>query len=497
MTEVATFRNPVLGGDRPDPAVIKVGDEYWMTYSSFESAPGLLLYRSRDLVNWTYSGAALSEPIGSTFAVDIAEHEGRFFIYIPFIPAPWSALTAPAIFVIHADSMEGPWSQPVDLGIRGAIDPGHVVGEDGKRYLFVNGIRRIALTDDGLATIGELEQVYDGWTYPDEWVTEAYALEGPKLFWRDGWLYLISAVGGTGGPPTGHMVIAARSRSVHGPWQNSPHNPVTRTKDAAERWWSRGHATILPRPAASGDVHWWMLSHGYENGYRTLGRQILLEPVTWTDDGWPIGAPDIGGALPAPVGAQPQRPAIGLYDDFTSLRLGERWAFHAPSSGESTRIRIERGMVLEGKGASPDDTSPLAMVVGEHAYEVEVDIELLDVGVEAGLLLYFNDRLFCGMGIDGQRMRSYMGGHASHWREPAPSVRRLQLRLRNDRHIVTGWYREPGDEWTRHAIRYETSGYHANTMGDLQSLRPALYSTGDGAARFRDFRYRPLAAAEA
>ena len=72
MSDVTTFVNPVLGGDRPDPAVIKVGDEYWMTYSSFESAPGLLLYRSPDLVNWTYAGSALAEPLGSTFAVETA-----------------------------------------------------------------------------------------------------------------------------------------------------------------------------------------------------------------------------------------------------------------------------------------------------------------------------------------------------------------------------------------------------------------------------------------
>ncbi|QIG41149.1 family 43 glycosylhydrolase [Microbacterium sp. 4R-513] len=479
----------MLGGDRPDPAVIKVGDEYWMTYSSFESAPGLLLYRSPDLVNWTYAGSALAEPLGSTFAVDIAEVDGRFFIYIPFIPAPWSALDAPAIFVIHADSMEGPWSEPIDLGIRWAIDPGHVVGEDGKRYLFVNGIRRVQLTDDGLATVGELEHVYDGWHYPDEWVTEAYALEGPKLFQHDGWFYLVSAVGGTGGPPTGHMVIVARSRSVHGPWENSPHNPVARTRDASEKWWSRGHATIL---GGTGPGDWWMVSHGYENGYRTLGRQILLEPVRWTEDGWPAsGADDIGGVLDAPGEASAQPASKAFDDDFSVLRLGERWTFHAPAPGEAARLDADDGLVLTAKGTSPADTSPLALIVGDHSYEFEVDVELLDDGVEGGVLLFFNDRLFCGMGIDGERMPSYAGGHRTHWREPAPPVRRLQFRLRNDEHIVTGWYREPGGDWTRHAIRYETSGYHANTMADLLSLRPALYAAGDGRVRFRDFRYRP------
>ncbi len=113
-------------------------------------------------------------------------------------------------------------------------------------------------------------------------------------------------------------------------------------------------------------------------------------------------------------------------------------------------------------------------------------------GVEAGLLLFLNSRLFCGMGIDGERMVSYAGGHRTHWREPAPASRRMTLRIRNDQHIVTGWYRVPGGEWVRHGVRYETSGYHANTMADLLSLRPALYASGNGTARFRDFRYRPF-----
>ncbi|WP_341995958.1 family 43 glycosylhydrolase [Microbacterium sp. LWH7-1.2] len=490
---MTTYTNPVLAGDRPDPAIIKVGDEYWMTYSSFEAAPGLLLYRSSDLVNWTYVTAALPEPVGNTFAVDIAEHDGRFFIYIPFIPTAWSDLTEPSIFVIHADSMKGPWSEPIDLGIRRAIDPGHVVGEDGRRYLFVSGIRRTALSDDGLSTVGELEKVYDGWRYPDEWVTEAYALEGPKLFRRGEWFYLVSAVGGTGGPPTGHMVIVARSRSVHGPWENHPRNPVARTTDATQKWWSRGHATLVPGQGGSVlDDDWWMVSHGYENGYRSLGRQILLEPIRWSSDGWPeVSVDDPGGELEAPAGAAEQHPASSFADDFSELRLGERWAFHAPEHDEVARLSLDDGLVLAGKGSSPADASPLAILTGEHSYEVEVDVEL-DGDVEAGLLLFFNNRLFCGMGIDGERMLSFSGGIRTHWREPAPAVRRLQLRLRNDEHIVTGWYREPGDEWTRHHVRYEASGYHANTVGDLLSLRPALYAAGAGSARFRDFRYTVL-----
>ena len=482
------FSNPVLGGDRPDPAILKDGDEYWMTYSSFEGAPGLPLYRSTDLVNWTYVTSALPNPPAIVFAVDIAKHDGRYFIYIPFIPAAWSAITEPSIAVIHADSMSGPWSEPVDLGIHGVIDPGHVVGEDGRRYLFVSGIRRIGLADDGLSTVGELEHVYDGWRYPDEWVVEAYALEGPKLFRRGDWFYLVSAVGGTAGPPTGHMVIVARARSINGPWENHPDNPIARTTDAAERWWSRGHATIIP---GHGD-DWWMLSHGYENGYRTLGRQILLEPILWREDDWPVAPGDLSHDLEAPAGAVEQLAPSSYEGPLLLESVGERWSFHAPSPGEVARLtQQDDALVLAGKGTGPSDCSPLALVVGDHAYEIDVQFELLGE-VEGGLLLLFNSRLFCGMGITPDRMRSYSGGKETHWREPAPATRRVTLRLRNNRHIVSGWYRVDGGEWVRHAIRYETSGYHANTMGDLLSLRPAIYAAGSGSIRVERIAYRPI-----
>jgi xylan 1,4-beta-xylosidase len=195
--------------------------------------------------------------------------------------------------------------------------------------------------------------------------------------------------------------------------------------------------------------------------------------------------------LEAPAGAAEQHPESSFEDDFSAFAPGERWAFHAPGPRESARLRIDDGLVLAGKGTSPADTSPLAILTGDHSYEVEVDVQL-EGAVEGGLLLFFNNRMFCGMGIDGERMLSYSGGIRTHWREPAPATDRIALRIRNDRHIVTGWYRVPGGDWVRHAVRYETSGYHANTMGDLLSLRPALYAAGAGAARFRDFTYRRL-----
>ena len=135
---------------------------------------------------------------------------------------------------------------------------------------------------------------------------DVLAREGPKLLRRGDYFYLIGAVGGTSGPPTGHMVVVSRSRSIDGPWEQCPHNPIVRTTDARERWWSRGHATLVEGP----DGEWWMVYHGYENGYYTLGRQTLLEPIEWTKDGWfRARGGDLSQPIAKPAGGRPGPPA--------------------------------------------------------------------------------------------------------------------------------------------------------------------------------------------
>ena len=289
-----TFRNPVLAGDRPDPSVLKDGDDYYLTLSSFDAYPGLPLWHSRDLVNWQPIGHAITTNVGAIWAPDLVKHEGRYYLYFP-----GRTDHDRSNYVVWADDIRGPWSEPIDLKLPKHIDPGHAVGEDGKRYLFLSAGDYVQLAHDGLSTVGEIKHVYDGWQYPEEWDVESYAQEGPKITRHGGWYYMTTAVGGTAGPPTGHMVITARSRSIHGPWENAPNNPITRTVDRSEPWWSRGHATLVEGT----DGRWWMMYHGYENGYWTLGRQALLDPIEWTDDGWFVAkGGDLGQPLRKPSG---------------------------------------------------------------------------------------------------------------------------------------------------------------------------------------------------
>lgn len=483
------FRNPIVAGDHPDPSILKDGDVYYMTFSSFDSYPGLVIWRSTDLVNWAPLKPALHTNIGSVWAVDLCKHDGRYFIYIPAAPAgkPWG------IYAIWADNIEGPWSEPVDLKIPGCIDPGHIVGEDGKRYLFVNGIRKVRLTDDGLATDGAVEPAYDPWRYPDDWVVENFAPEGPKLMRRGEWFYIVTAVGGTAGPVTGHMIITARSRSVHGPWEHCPHNPILRTQSIDEPWWSRGHGTLLEGP--KGD--WWIVYHGYENAMHTLGRQTLLEPIRWTADGWfeAMGG-DLSKPLPIPAGGKPSASAPPLSDDFTKDRFGTQWSFDAPRPGDDKRAAYRAGgLHITARGTSPADSSPLTCTVPDRSYEAEISLDLLDDGAEAGLLLYYNNKAFVGLGLAQGKLKLFEYSQELEWAATPLSTRSLRLRLTNVENVITWHYStDDGATWQRHGTRMEVSGMHHNVFGGFLALRIGVYVAGNGSARIRNFTYKGLAA---
>lgn len=486
------FLNPVLSGDRPDPNVFKDGEDYWATFSSFDYYPAVVIWHSRDLVNWTPVGPALTKPLGSVWALDIAKHDGRYFVYIPVFNSTDPTFAAGPqipckIFVVHAASMRGPWSDPVDMGIKGYIDPGHAVGEDGKRYLFLNGGARVRISDDGLHSVGPVEQVYDGWPIPEDWIVEAPALEGPKVLRRDGWYYLFSGQGGTAGPPTSHMVIVARARSIAGPWVNCPHNPIVRTASAAEPWWSRGHATPIQGPA--GD--WWMAYHGYENGYRTLGRQMLLEPFVWDAEGWPRATGgDLTRPLPMPRGGHDIGSGVELSGPFDTSMLGTRLAFFAPSAGYLDRVAINAGkLTLAAEGTGPANSSPLAFIAGDHSYEVTIDVELQG-NVQAGVLLFYDRKLFAGLSSEAGKLHTYKVGQEQGYPPPGPSEgRRFSLRIVNDDNVAS-FYIRSGEKTWRKVVSYEVAGYNHNMGDGFMSLRPAMFACGDGKAVFSGLTYK-------
>ncbi|GKW38870.1 family 43 glycosylhydrolase [Pectobacterium carotovorum] len=487
------YLNPIIAGDHPDPTIIKDGDDYYMTFSSFDDIPGLLIWHSRDLVNWEPLGPAITTPVDAIWAPDLVKHNDKYYIYFTtnrIIDA--KGTKKKTLYVITADDIHGPWTPPKDTGLKNpASDPGHVVGEDGKRYIFMSGGNRVQLTDDGLSTVGEMAVVYQGWQYPEEWDVESFSQEGPKMLRHGDYFYMVLAEGGTAGPPTGHMVIAARSKSINGPWENSPHNPIIRTQDRSEKWWSRGHATLIEGP----DKNWYMVYHGYENGFMTLGRQAMLEPIVWGDDGWFTSAGfDTGKPIRKPEGGEAVPHGIGWSDSFTDEKFPARWHFYRANAEELKRVTLSEGKLhLKAKGTSPKDSAPLTMIPGDQAYQIEVTANFAP-GAQAGLLLFYNAKLYVGLSFnqDGTVMHRY-GLERAEKKLPHITGNEVQILMKNDRHIVTFYTRTSDQEpWKKYPVQMEVSGYHHNVAYDFLSLRPALYASGEGDVTFSNLRYQAL-----
>lgn len=472
------FKNPVLAGDYADPSILRVGDSYYMTHSSFDYAPGLKIWHSVDLVNWKPAGYALGNYIGTVWAPDFIKYNGKYYIYFP-VHREGTIKT----MVVVADSPSGKWSEPVDVGIDGLIDPGHIVGEDGKRYLFFSDGWMTAITDDGLKTTGERKKVYEGWKYPADWVVEGFCLEAPKLMKVDEYFYLTVAQGGTAGPPTSHMVVTARSKSVFGPWKNAPNNPVIRTQSRDEKWWSVGHGTFIETP----DKKWYLVYHGYENGYYNLGRQTLIEPVEWTTDGWIKAVNGIkrDEQQPMPVKSSVQISNLSFSDDFSTNRLGFQWQFYKGT--DISRFQIQnKTLVLKAQGDSPTNSGPLTFITGDHSYEMVVEAEVRK-DASAGIIVFYNPSRYCGLGFKENKIIVEENGFSREISTFKGS--KAFLKLKNNRHIVTLEYSMDGENWQFADKGFEVSSYHHNALGDFQSLRPALFASGRGEARFRNFAY--------
>ncbi len=459
---------PLLTGDYPDPTILRDGSDYYMTHSPFVYMPGFLIWHSTDLLHWKPIGRALPETGGDLWAADLVKHDEKYYIYYP---------ANGTNYVIWATDIRGPWSQPIDLHIEG-IDPGHVVGPDGTRWLHTSGGYVVQLSADGLSVVGKQTHVYDGWKYPDEWQTECFCLEGPKLTCHNGWYYLTSAQGGTAGPATSHMVVSARSKSPTGPWENSPYNPIVHTQSADETWWSRGHGSLVEGP----DGQWWMVYHAYRKDYHTMGRQTLLVPIEWTEDGWYRTCHREGLPLQATM------PSID--DDFKGGTLGWQWTMwkeYAPQALHWSRC----GLAVDGKGGTPADGRLLLTIVHDTSYEATVDINI-DKKAIGGLLLYYNEKAHAGIMVDRKTVTvARNAGDCETMPNRWGSRMSLRITCRNN-HAQLAVSTDKRKTWQTIANDVDVSQLHHNRHGQFLSLRIGLLTAGSGRTTFGQFNYKNL-----
>ena len=323
------YKNPVLYADYSDPDACRVGDDYYMTASSFNCIPGLPVLHSKDLVNWTIIGyainrmpkdASLGEGInhgGSVWAPAIRYHKGEFYIYYgdPDL----------GIFMTKTKDPAGEW-EPLTLVKKGKglIDSCPLFDDDGNVYLAHGyagsraGIKSLLavtrLTPDGKKAVGESKIIYDGHDIDP-------TIEGPKFYKRNGYYYIFAPAGGVA---TGWQV-AMRSKDIFGPYErkvvmeqgntpiNGPHQGAWVDTQTGEDWFL----------------------HFQDVG--ALGRIMHLQPMVWKND-WPvIGEDRDGDGCGNPVLTY-KKPDVGKTypivtpvesDEFNTNELGLQWQWHA------------------------------------------------------------------------------------------------------------------------------------------------------------------------
>ncbi|PTQ96997.1 beta-xylosidase [Mucilaginibacter yixingensis] len=323
-----TYKNPVLNADYSDPDAIRVGDDFYLVSSSFEDIPGLPILHSKDLVNWEIIGhALLRQPPFDHFNVPrhgdgvwapaIRFYRGEFYIYYPDPDY--------GIYLVKAKNPAGPWSKPeMVMPGKGIIDPCPLIDDDGQMYLVHGfagsraGIKSVIainkLNKEGTKVTDEGVMVYDGHELDP-------TVEGPKLYKRNGYYYILAPAGGV---PTGWQ-LALRSKNIYGPYErkvvmdqgkssvNGPHQGAWVTTQTGEDWF----------------LHF--------QDKEQYGRVVHLNPMKWVN-GWPvIGVDKDGDGKGEPVLTY-KKPNVGkVYpiqtpvesDEFNGNTLGLQWQWMA------------------------------------------------------------------------------------------------------------------------------------------------------------------------
>jgi xylan 1,4-beta-xylosidase len=464
--------NPItvlLSGDYADPSILKDGNNYYMTNTSINYFPGLRLWHSTDLKNWKPIGYALTKYVGEVWAPDFIKHGDTYYIYFPAYPG--------TNWVVTAKSPYGPWSEPIDLHVKG-IDPGHIVGTDGKRYLYFNDGKVAELNADGLSLKEEPRKVYEGWQYPKDWTVECMCAESPKLHFYNGWYYLTTAQGGTSGPGTSHMVVQARSKSPLGPWENSPYNPIVHTYSSSENWWSKGHGTIVQKPGAG----WAVVYHAYEKNNLPHGRQVLMEDLEYTKDGWYHLQRN-----PMVEGSTVVIPNLKtVSDDFYSEKLHEQWQFSEMYNPKDATIANGKLIV----NSYNDSIKAMHTTVGNPNYEIAIELNA-DSTVETGLIAYYRDNGYAGISIKGNKISRV--GTSLKYGSPGiniANIRFLKIRILN--YDLTMQYSTDGINWITYPNSMNLQTYQHNNLGRFSSLKPGIYWKGKGKLMIDNFTFKAL-----
>lgn len=484
QTTGATYRNPVIPGFYSDPSVCRVGDDYYLVTSTFEYFPGVPVFHSKDLVNWEQIGHCIDRntqlPKGlNIFACTIRHHNGTFYMITTNIMAEGN-------FYVTATDPAGPWSDPILIKV-GGIDPDLFFDDDGKVYVISS---TFILNEIDIKT-GELipggRKVWNG--------TGGRAPEGPHIYKKDGFYYLMAAEGGT---EEAHSETIARSRSIWGPYDSNPSNPIlTHCNYIGQSLPVQGvgHADMVQ----AHDGSWWMVFHGYRKlqamyggVHHILGRETCLAPVSWPENGWPVingnGTVSVNMTCPTlPLKAfSPQTARTGFDKEtpgleWNFLRYPEKnnYSFSARPgflrlTGSDQTIENRKSPTFTGRRIQHPKFTVSAMVEFQPSAANE----------EAGLILINNGEHFDiiikqskGRRVLVSRLRfgDVVYESKEHILKPGP----VKLVVKGEPSAFTFLYSQ-GNEYLKEVQKANPRFLSSETAGGFTGLYAGLYTTGNG-----------------
>lgn len=291
------IKNPILKGFNPDPSICKAGDDYYIATSTFEWFPGVQIHHSKDLIHWQLVAHPLNRvsqlnmlgvpDSGGIWAPCLSYSEGTFYL-IYTIVLNTGRIKDTHNYLVTSTDICGEWSEPVYLNSSG-FDPSLFHDEDGRKWLINmkwdnrTGKNRFAghllqeYDPKNKCLIGPAVNVFKG--------SEIGLSEGPHLYKRNGFYYLMAAEGGTS---YNHAVTLARSKNIKGPYEIHPQNPILTSKGSDKHQFLQkaGHASIVEGP----NKEWYMVhlcGRPLPNTDRCiLGRETAIQKVEWREDNW-------------------------------------------------------------------------------------------------------------------------------------------------------------------------------------------------------------------
>jgi len=411
--------NPILRGFNPDPSVVRIGEDYYLATSTFEWFPGVQIHHSRDLVNWRLLTRPLRRAsqlnlLGDpdscgVWAPCLSHADGLFYLVYTDVKRYGRATQAGAggasfrdfhNYVVTSPRIDGEWSDPVYLNSAG-FDPSLFHDEDGRKYLlqmlwdFRPGKNRFAgiglqeYSAEQRALIGPPHVIFRG--------TALGFTEGPHLYRRGGYYYLITAEGGTG---WGHAVTMARSRALTGPYELHPETHILTSRERPDAVLQRaGHADLVE--TQSGETYMVHLCGRPlpNRGRCTLGRETAIQRMRWCDDGWlrtadGTGLPEAEVRAPA-LPAHPFPPAP-VREDFDGERLPDDFQWlRSPWPGELFSLTARPGHLRLFGAETPGSLFRQALVARRqqsHCYSAcaGLDFDPADFRQMAGLICYYS-----------------------------------------------------------------------------------------------------------